>query len=137
MSRNTEYSKSMVGGPACGYAPLGCMLTSNSTMAPLRPGTTSGVYSTPNYRAIGYDALTYGGASCTSHPNIMNAYGAGAGSCNTTYTNRLCGGCNVPGGTQGYKCNQFMRECQPGGRLGEQGVYGNLAECNNRCKQLG
>ena len=94
MSRQTEYTKPTVGGPACEYTRLNCYLSSNSTMAPMRRGTTSGVYLTPNYRAIGYDALTHGQAGgCGGHFSITSAYGPGAGSCKTTYTKRLCGGC--------------------------------------------
>jgi len=89
----SEYSGPMVGRAACNYNTLSCYQGSNSTMPPLRAGTTSGVYLTPNYRAIGYNALTHGKPpGCQSHFSITNAYGAGAGSCNTTYTTRLCGG---------------------------------------------
>ena len=133
-----EYNNSSSQGPPCNYKQLGCY--NNNEASLLTPGTTSGVYMTPDWNPIHYDALTHGksGSCCNSgHFSITDAYGSSAGTCNNypTYTKRLCGsGCGVPGGQQGYKCNQFMGKCHPGGRLGEQGVYGDLDECNKRCK---
>ena len=91
-----DYSKPSVGGSSCNYNSLGCYLGSNSTMPPVKAGTTSGVYLTPNYSAIGYNALTRGTPpGCQQYFSITDAYGKGAGSCNTSYTRRLCsgGGC--------------------------------------------
>lgn len=89
----SEYSKPTVHSAPCQYANLGCYTGSNHTMPTLKPGTTSGVYLTPNYGAIGYNALTHGVPSgCKQYFNIQDAYGHGAGNCKTTYTSRLCGG---------------------------------------------
>ena len=51
-----------------------------------------GHYVVPNYSAIGYNALTHGGAtpSCSGYFNIASAYGANAGNCNTQYMNSSC-----------------------------------------------
>ena len=97
---NSEYSQSTVGSPACNYSTLKCYLGSNPTMASLKPTSSAGVYVTPNYASIGYDALTHGvGPSCKSYFNIQDAYGPGADSCMTSYTTRLCGsGCGGGGG---------------------------------------
>jgi len=56
---------------------------------------TAGAYVVPTYSAIGYDALTHGnaGGGCNNYFNIEQAYGAGAGSCSTSYAVRACGGC--------------------------------------------
>jgi len=90
---SSEYSKPMTNDPACSYNTLCSYQGANSTMPPLKPGTTSGVYLTPNYSAIGYNALTHGTkSSCQQYVNINNAYGSGAGACSTSYTTRLCGG---------------------------------------------
>jgi len=95
MSRG-EYSSPTVASGGCSYNTLCNYSGANSTMAPVPAGTIKGVYVTPNYSAPGYDTLTHGNsASCFKYFNIQSAYGAGAGSCNTTYTTRLCGGsCN-------------------------------------------
>ena len=56
---------------------------------------TAGQYVVPGYAAIGYDALTHGNAGgCNNYFNIEQAYGAGAGSCSTSYSVRACGGCS-------------------------------------------
>jgi hypothetical protein len=91
----SEYSQPTVGGSGCAYKNLGCYNGANGAMAALRPGVTSGVFVTPNYSSIGYNALTHGTApECCSRPhfNIVDAYGTGSGSCCTSYTTRLCGG---------------------------------------------
>ena len=90
-----EYTAKSVTGSACSYNNLGNYQGANNTMPPVRAGVSSGVYLTPNYSAIGYNALTHGvPPGCSSQPyfSITNAYGKNAGSCNTTYTQRLCGG---------------------------------------------
>ena len=60
---------------------------------------TAGQYIVPGYAAIGYDALTHGnaGGGCNNYFNIEQAYGAGAGSCSTSYSARACGGCGQAG----------------------------------------
>lgn len=88
----SEYSKPTVASNACAYNSLGSYLGSNSTMPPVKSGAVSGVYVTPNYSAIGYNALTHGTPpGCQQYFSITDAYGKGAGSCNTSYTRRLCG----------------------------------------------
>jgi hypothetical protein len=90
---NSEYSKPTINSSACQYTNLGSYNGCNSSMPPLKPGVTSGVYLTPNYGAIGYDALTHGiTGNCANYFNIQDAYGSSAGNCSTTYTSRLCGG---------------------------------------------
>jgi hypothetical protein len=93
MSAKSEYTNSTVNSPQCAYNSLGCYGGANTTMAPLKAGSTAGVYLTPNYSAIGYNALTHGSSHpCQQYFSITDAYGKGAGSCNPTYTRRLCGG---------------------------------------------
>ena len=86
----SEYSQPMVGA-ACGYNTLGCYLGSNNAMPTMRPGSTTVV---PTYGGpIGYNSLTNGKTpGCMPYFNMASAYGSGAGSCNTSYTTRLCGG---------------------------------------------
>jgi len=136
----SEYTQPTVGGPGCGYTSLGCYLGSNPTMPALKPGTTSGVYVTPDYAAIGYNALTHGQAgSCGGYFNIQGAYGAGAGNCSTSYTTRLCNaGCGGGGfPTQGWKCDtsQTPAKCV-GGQFpsGTQGVFKTSYQCQANCK---
>jgi hypothetical protein len=106
----SEYSGGMVKGAGCDYNNLGNYLGSNNMMAPAVSGQTKGVYIVPTYGAIGYDALTHGSnGNCGSHFTISDAYGAGAGLCNTSYTTRLCGGGGGGGGnpgqgSQGWAC---------------------------------
>jgi len=89
----SEYTNSAVGCAGCAYK-TSCS-SGSTTMTQLRPGTTSGVFITPNYGGIGYDALTHGvTGGCQQYFNIQDAYGSGAGNCKTSYTSRACGGCN-------------------------------------------
>lgn len=135
-----EYNNNVVSSSACNYNSLGCYLGANSTMPPVKAGQTSGVYLTPNYSAIGYNALTHGTPpGCQQYFSITDAYGKGAGSCNTSYTRRLCGGCNGGGGggqSSGWKCNTNTGKCQAGGRLGERGVFGSAYQCQQNCHTL-
>lgn len=88
---SSEYSNTPVNKASCAYNTLGKYRGANSTMPPIKAGVTSGVYLTPNYSAIGYDALTHGNRSgCDQYFSITNAYGKQAGNCHTTYTRRLC-----------------------------------------------
>ena len=86
----------MSSNDSCSYNTLRTYNGCSSTMPKLNPGQASGVYLTPNYSSIGYDALTHGGSGgCGSYFDIKAAYGKGAGSCKTSYTQRLCkGGCS-------------------------------------------
>lgn len=101
-----EYSGSSVGCNSC-YANLGCYYGPGSAVAKVASGTTSGVYLTPDYAAPGYDTLTHGDTvpGCSSYFNIVNAYGAGAANCSTSYTTRLCGaGCGgAPPPVENYR----------------------------------
>lgn len=140
----SEYTNSAVGSPGCAYQTNRCS-NGNSTMPPLRPGTTSGVFLTPDYAGIGYNALTHGVAGgCQQYFNIQDAYGAGAGNCNTTYTSRLCGGCGGGEVGQGMdwvcttnskllgggKCVGVHKGAQrPPGQ-----VYNTYYECQAKCK---
>ena len=62
------------------------------------PTVTAGSFVVPNYPPIGYDSLTSGGNGCNPYFNIEQAYGAGSGSCSTTYSTRLCSGCGPANG---------------------------------------
>lgn len=138
MANRSEYSGATVGSAGCNYTNLDCYLGSNSMMAPSawNAKTAPGVYVTPNYSAIGYDALTHGSSgSCNSYFNIESAYGAGAAGCNTTYTNRLCnGGCGKVGGkgcwacTGGYGGKQICTPVQ----CGTRGAM-SASECHKTC----
>ena len=125
----SEYSKPSVGM----YSQLGCYLGSNPTMPPLKPGTTSGAYLTPDYPAIGYDALTHGVNSSDSYFNIQNAYGPS--NCSTTYTSRLCGSdCGKLGGQGAFRCNNG--QCVPA-QKGTQGAFATIQDCQNNCNTRG
>ena len=90
----------------CSYTQAASQCANQGTLKTLRSnmaGTavpTAGQYVVPGYAAIGYDALTHGngGGGCNNYFNIEQAYGAGAGSCSTSYSARACGGCS--GGSQ-------------------------------------
>lgn len=142
----SEYSGAMVKGAGCDYNHLGNYLGSNNMMAPATAGQISGVYIVPQYGAIGYDALTHGDSNnCGSHFTITDAYGAGAGMCNTSYTTRLCGGCGGGGGgpgqgLQGWTCDTSSGspKCtavHKGTRapLGKK-LYPNAFQCQAGCK---
>ena len=104
MSYGQNYLGSTVGGRNCSYAALGCY-NPNNMMAKVQPGTTAGVFITPNYGAIGYDTLLHGKRipGCGSYFNIVDAYGKGAATCSTSYTTRMCGGgCGGGGKGKGY-----------------------------------
>lgn len=93
----SEYSNPSVNNSSFMYNTLGCYQGANSTMTPLKAGATSGVFLTPNWGAPGYDALTHGvPGGFQQYFSITDAYGKGAGSCNNSYTTRLCGtGCGT------------------------------------------
>ena len=52
--------------------------------------TVTGTYIVPEYGAIGYNALTFGGPTHAGYPDITAAYGKSASNCNTQYMSRLC-----------------------------------------------
>jgi len=90
-----EYSQPMSNGAPCSYNSLGAY-NQGGAMAPVPHGSVTGKYVVPQYKAIGYDALTRGG-NCSGYPSIHKAYGAGAGKCNQAYVTSLCGSCNQHG----------------------------------------
>ena len=91
----SEYTNSAVGNCCSAYK------TNCSSGSPiktyLRGHQPTGVFLTPDYAGIGYDALTHGVAGgCQKHFNFRDAYGYGARNCKTSYTSRTCG-CNDDG----------------------------------------
>ena len=88
-----DNSNVSVNGPSCSYASLGGY---NGTKKggvghpQVAPTTVVGTYIVPDYGAIGYNALTFGGPTCAGYPDITTAYGKGASNCNTKYMSRLC-----------------------------------------------
>ena len=144
MSYSSEYSKPMVGSAGCAYQTAGCSGRSNPTMPPMKAGTTSGVYLTPDYQGIGYNALTHGvPGGCQQYFNIQDAYGSGAGNCSTSYTSRLCGGCGGGGGRVGgaaYVCDsprlggkKACRRVQAGTKQNSK-VYHSGNACEYACR---
>lgn len=134
---NSEYTNAGRAS-ACSYNKLGNYLGPNSMVAPPRAGQTSGTYLTPNYAPIGYDALTHGrSGSCMSYFNINDAYGSGAGSCNPSYTTRLCGG---GGGNVGTGMDWVCTDPKPGGgtcvgvNKGAQRPPGNVYPTSYQCQ---
>ena len=130
----SEYTKPAVMGAACNYNTLGHYYGPNSTMPPLKPGQTRGAFITPNYSAIGYDALTHGSDCCGfGYPSIQNAYGKNSGNCNTTYSTRLCGG--LLGGGNNWACDNVngTNKCvkvHPG-TFHAGGTFRSKKECMN------
>ena len=87
-----DYVNLAAGGSSCAYAPLGNYNGEYSMGVPAQGSVSSGSYIVPSWGAIGYDSLTSTVPSCSGYYNITNAYGADAGSCQTTYRTSLCGG---------------------------------------------
>jgi hypothetical protein len=94
----SEYSNQTVGS-ACSFAKLGNYNNANPNhgnglmnQVPAQMNTlhTSGLYIVPSYSAPGYDTLTRGGPSCSGFLNIVDAYGAEAGTCSQQYMKRFC-----------------------------------------------
>ena len=132
-SRN-EYTGVVTGGKGKqgAYSNLGCYYGQQGTMAPIRP--TNGSYIIPNWGSIGYAALTKGGVgNYKSYYNINDAYGSDV---ETTFSNRLCGGCNVGSDkcTQGpaYYCasDQNFAEC-----VQSKGYNGMRCSSDSPCKK--
>ena len=137
----SEYSNTSVNSSPCAYTQLGSYLGSNSPHH-LNAGPSSGSMVVPQWGAIGYDALTHGGAagSCNSYFNINHAYGYGAGNCHTKYTRRLCGGCDEPGSGTKYVCQESGDGCIPvhkGTRYPPGTVYNTSDVCQEQCKPGG
>ena len=88
-------NNSNVSGPNVGmgysYAQLGAYNKGFRGIRPPVPLTSvSGYYVVPAYSAPGYDTLTHGSSSGGNYFTINQAYGSGAGSCNTKYMGSLC-----------------------------------------------
>ena len=137
----SEYSNTSVNSSPCAYTQLGSYLGSNSPHH-LNAGPSSGSMVVPQWGAIGYDALTHGGAagSCNSYFNINHAYGYGAGNCHTKYTRRLCGGCDEPGSGTKYVCQKSGDGCTPvhkGTRYPPGTVYNTSEGCEKGCHDIG
>jgi hypothetical protein len=85
-------------GAGCNYAQLGAYNLGFRGIRPPVPLTAvSGYYVVPAYSAPGYDTLTHGAAGCGcgsssggNYFNIGQAYGSGAGNCNTKYMGSIC-----------------------------------------------
>uniref|UniRef100_A0A6C0JMP9 Uncharacterized protein n=1 Tax=viral metagenome TaxID=1070528 RepID=A0A6C0JMP9_9ZZZZ len=153
----SEYTNSMVGSPGCAYKtscssggpimthlsgdPIMTHLSGDPTMTHLRrPGTTSGVFLTPDYAGIGYDALTHGVSSgCQQYFNIQDAYGSGAGNCMTSYTSRACGGCNGGAVGKGMDWVCSTGKCvgvHKGAQRPPGDVYRTKHQCQSNCKPM-
>ena len=94
---NNEYNSSnSANNPmGCSFNRLGTY-TQGYSMGVANVGKpSSGSYVVPTWGAMGYDALTLGGAgSCSGYGTIMSAYGANSGQCQTSYTTSKCSGGN-------------------------------------------
>ena len=88
----SEYSGANQGGSSCNYSALGSYQAGYSMDVQPQGKVVTGQYIVPTWDAISYDSLTAKVPSCSGYNNIDSAYGAGAGSCQTTYTTSLCGG---------------------------------------------
>ena len=58
--------------------------------APVPSTSVSGYYIVPAYSAPGYSALTHGQSTGGPYFRIGQAYGYGAGNCNTRYMGSMC-----------------------------------------------
>ena len=139
MSSNNEYTGSIAQGMKT-YATLGRYYGAGSTMPALKANQVNQVQVVPMWGGISYDALTHGVDCNGKYFNITNAYGAGANTCSTSYTQRLCDGCNQPGQGLGWRCHAGKPggkgKCLKDGHLGAQGVFGSAYECQKNCKSV-
>jgi hypothetical protein len=86
-----DYNNFSAGSSSCAYAPLGNYNNNYSMGVAPQGRMSSGSYIVPAWGAIGYDSLTSQVPNCSGYYNIMSAYGADAGSCQTTYRTSMCG----------------------------------------------
>ncbi len=87
-----DYNNYASSSGSCAYAALGAYNAEYSMNGPSFQGRlSSGAYVVPTYSPISYDSLTATVPSCSGYSNIMSAYGADSGSCQTTYRTSLCG----------------------------------------------
>lgn len=89
---NNDYNNWAAGGAACSYSNLGNYNAPYSMGVAPQGKVISGKMMVPTWDAISYESLVGNPATCTGYGTIKSAYGAGAGSCNTTYTTSLCNG---------------------------------------------
>ena len=92
MNQNSNVS---VNGPSCSYNNLSNYngYSKRGINHPqVAPTTTRGYYITPDYAAIGYNALMHGSnmPSCAGYFTIDSAYGKNANNCSTQYQKRTC-----------------------------------------------
>lgn len=87
-----DYNNFSAGSSSCAYAPLGNYNNNYSMGVAPQGKMSSGSYIVPAWGAIGYDSLTSQVPNCSGYYNITGAYGADAGSCQTTYRTSMCGG---------------------------------------------
>ncbi len=96
LNANNNYGSGIAGsnvGSGYNYAQLGAYNLGFRGIRPPVPLTSvSGYYVVPAYSAPGYDTLTHGPPGCNggNYFNIGQAYGQGAGNCNTKYTGSIC-----------------------------------------------
>jgi hypothetical protein len=86
-----DYNNYMSGGAACSYAALGNYTADYSLNLAPQGKVISGAYIVPTWSPITYDSLSSPAPSCSGYSDITQAYGKGAGSCQTTYRTSLCG----------------------------------------------
>lgn len=116
-----------------GYSTLGCYNPHGK--AHFMPGQTSGVFITPEYGAIGYDALTHGNRGCGGYFKIDDAYHTNSGKCDTIYSRRYCGGCTgckePVGSGHRWACDQEKKTCEKvhPGTFHEGGTFRSKYEC--------
>ena len=80
-------------GYGCNYVTLARYNNGARAGPPIPAGNVSGYYVVPRWSAPGYATLTHNQKypSCSGFFNIQSAYGRGAGACNTSFSQRLCG----------------------------------------------
>ena len=86
-----DYNNYSAGGSTCQYNRLGSYTSGYSMSVPAQGKVTSGAYIVPQWSPISYESLTAKVPTCSGYSSIQVAYGAGAGSCQTTYATALCG----------------------------------------------
>ena len=88
---NGDYNNNLSSSGSCHYGQLGDYTAGYSMNIPPQGKVTSGKYIVPVFSPISYDSLTAKIPSCSGYPSIVDAYGADAAKCQTTYRTSLCG----------------------------------------------
>lgn len=86
-----DYVNYAAGSASCSYAPLGNYTADYSMGVPVQGKVVTGKYIVPVFEGISYNSLTSEVPSCSGYADINQAYGKGAGNCQTTYRTSLCG----------------------------------------------